>query len=74
MDFRNEASAVVIRLRTAAPHAYMRELTFSIRTLAIVLLKVVTDLVLVELLMRICTNLERELHNKIEVLGTRNRA
>ena len=69
MDFRSEASAVVIRLRTAAPHTHMREFAF-IRAIAAILLELVAGLVLVELLMKICTKLERELHKKIEVLGT----
>ena len=37
---------------------------------AAVLLKVVANLILVELLMEICTKLERELHKKVEVLGS----
>ena len=68
MDFRSEASAVVVRLRTAAPHTYMRELAF-IGAIAEILLKLVADLVLVEHLMEICTKLEREFHKKIEILG-----
>ena len=70
MDFRSEASAVVIRLRAAAPHTYMGELAFSIGAVAAFLLKVVANLILVELLVEICTKLERELHKKIEVLGS----
>ena len=72
MDFLSEASAVVKRLRTAAPHTYMGELAF-IGAIAAIPLELAADLVLVELLMKICTKLERELHKKIEVLGTRGR-
>ena len=69
MDFRSEAPAVVVRLGTAAPDTYMRKLAF-IGAIAAILLKLVADFILVELLREICTKLERELHNKIEVLGS----
>ena len=65
MDFRSEASAVVVRLRTATAHTYMRKFAF-IRAIAAILLELVADLVLVELLMEIRTKLEREFH-KTEV-------
>ena len=52
-NFRSETSAVVVRLRTAAPHAYMREFAF-IGVIAAILLKLVADLVLVKLLMKVC--------------------
>ena len=68
MDFRSEASAVVVRLGTAAPHTHMRELAF-IRAIAAILLEFVANLVLVELLMEICTKLEREFQKKVEILG-----
>ena len=68
MDFRGEAFAVVVRLRTAARHTHMRELAF-IGACAAILLELVANLVLVELLMEICTKLEREFHNIVEVLG-----
>ena len=48
----------------------MGELAFSIGAVAAVLLKVVANLVLVELIVEICTKLERELHNNIEILGS----
>ena len=51
MDFRSEASAVVVRLRNAAPDTHVRELAF-IRAIAAILLELVADLVLVELLMK----------------------
>ena len=68
MDFRSEASAVVVRLRAAAPDTHVRELAF-IRAIAAILLELVADLVLVELLMEICTKLEREFHKIVEILG-----
>ena len=68
MDFRSEASAVVVRLRTAAPHTHVRELAF-ISAIASVLLELEADLVLVELLVEISTKLEREFHEIIEILG-----
>ena len=46
----------------------MRELAF-IRAIAAILLELVANLVLVELLMEICTKLEREFHKKVEILG-----
>ena len=69
MDFRSEASAVVVRLRTAAPDTHVRELTF-IRASAAILLELVANLVLVELLMKFCSKLEREFHVIVEILGS----
>ena len=68
MDFRSEASAVVVRLRTAALHTYMRELAF-IGAIAAILLKLVANLVFVELLMKVGSKLEREFHKIVEILG-----
>ena len=68
MDFRSEASAVVVGLRTAAPDTHVRELTF-IRASAAILLELVANLVFVELLMKICSKLEREFHKIVEILG-----
>ena len=53
MDFRSETSAVVVRLRTAAPHTHMREFAFVVRKLASMLLELVADLVFMELLMKV---------------------
>ena len=68
MDFRSEASAIVVRLGTAAPHTHMGELAFICATS--MLLEFVADLVFMELLVKIRTKLEREFQNKIKILGS----
>ena len=68
MDLRSEAPAVIVRLRTAAPHTHVRELAFICA--ASMLLELVADLVHMELLMKVRTKLQREFHKIIEVSGT----
>ena len=70
MNLGLEAIAIIVRLRAAASHANMRELTLSINTPASLLLKIVADFVLVEFLVEIRTKRERKLHEGLEVLGT----
>ena len=48
----------------------MRELAFVGRKLASMLLELVADLVFMELLVEMCTKLEREFHKIVEVLGS----
>ena len=74
MDFRRKTHALVIGLGAAATHTYMRELAISTGAIAAVLLKVVADLILVELVDEVAAKLVWKFHKVVEVLDTRGRA
>ena len=74
MDFRSEASAVVVGLGAAAYHAKVSEFACTAFAIAFVSLEVIAELILVELVNEVAAKLVREVQKVVEVLGTRNRA
>ena len=70
MDFRSEAPAVIVRLRTTASDTHVREFAFVVRKFASTLLELVADLILMELLMKVRAKLQREFHKIVEISGS----
>ena len=70
MDLRSEAPAVIVRLRAATAHAYMRELAGPIRALASLPLEIVADFVFMKFLVKVRTKFVEEPHKIIEVVGS----
>ena len=69
MNIGCKASAVIVRFRATATNANMRELELLGREIASVALKPEADFFLVKLLVQVLPEINRELHEVLEVFS-----